>query len=367
MAQKHHFWLRHEVKEGEGRTPVLPEHCKKLIQNGHKVSVEKSTTRCVPDAKYAEVGCTLVPSETWKSAPKNAIILGLKELPENNEPIGHGHIYFAHCFKGQAGAKELLTRFKEGKGCLWDLEFLTHDNGKRVAAFGKAAGMVGMAVGLYTWAYQHLNPTSKKPCPPFTTRFQSYEDLAADVSSLLNKVKSSTGRWPRPIVIGYLGRSGSGSCEFAQKCGVEVTKWDMEETKAGGPFKEILAHDIFVNCIYLSSKIPPFITKELLSVSGRRMSVIVDVSCDPTNPNNPIPVYEQITTFLDPTERIIEGQNPVDVISIDHLPSLVPYESSKEFADSLIDHLLQFNNSPVWNRARDLFQQHLQKATKANL
>jgi len=309
----------------------------------------------------------LVPSESWTTAPKNAIILGLKELPESNDPVVHGHIYFAHCFKGQAGSKELLTRFKQGKGTLWDLEFLTHDNGRRVAAFGKAAGMVGMATGLYCWAYQHLKPSSTNPCPPFTSRFQTYGDLAADVSSLLNKVKSTTGRWPRPIVIGALGRSGSGSCEFAQQVGVEVTKWDLAETKAGGPFKEILSHDIFVNCIYLSTKIPPFMTKELLNTSGRRLSVIVDVSCDATNPNNPIPIYQKITTFLDPTERIIPGPNPVDVISIDHLPSLVPYESSKEFDDSLIEHLLEFPNTPVWNRAKDLFHQHLQKATKSNL
>jgi hypothetical protein len=74
----------------------------------------------------------------------------------------------------------------------------------------------------------------------------------------------------------------------------------MEETKAGGPFKEILKHDIFVNCIYLSNKIPPFLTKEMLDDPSRVLSVIADVSCDATNPNNPIPVYFGATTFDDP-------------------------------------------------------------------
>jgi len=40
----------------------------------------------------------------------------------------------------------------------------------------------------------------------------------------------------------------------------DILKWDMEETAKGGPFREILDVDIFVNCIYLSSRIPPFLT-----------------------------------------------------------------------------------------------------------
>ena len=47
--------------------------------------------------------------------------------------------------------------------------------------------------------------------------------------------------------------------------GIEkLSRWDMAETKPGGPFKQILDHDIFVNDIYLSSSIPPFLTKELI-------------------------------------------------------------------------------------------------------
>jgi len=359
MSHKYHFWLRHEIKEGEGRTPILPEHCLRLIQSGHKVTVERSPNRCVPDEKYSEVGCSLVPSEAWRTASKEIIAIGLKELPEDNIPLIQNHIYFGHCFKGQVGSRELLTRFKEGKGQLWDLEFLTDDNGRRLVAFGKAAGMVGMAIGFYAWAYQQLSPNSSHPCPAFLSRFQTYDELASAVTALLKKVKSTSGRWPRPIVIGALGRSGSGSCEFAQKVGVEVTKWDLEETKGGGPFKDILSYDIFVNCIYLSKQIPPFLSKDLLNISGRRLGVIVDVSCDITNPYNPIPVYDKITTFLEPTVRIIHGQNPVDVVSIDHLPSLVPYESSKEFADLLIGHLLQFPDSSAWLRAKNIFYQKL--------
>ena len=44
-------------------------------------------------------GVKLVPEGSWKFAPKDAIICGVKELPQSTEPIKHRHIYFAHAFK----------------------------------------------------------------------------------------------------------------------------------------------------------------------------------------------------------------------------------------------------------------------------
>jgi saccharopine dehydrogenase (NAD+, L-lysine forming) len=86
-------------------------------------------------------------------------------------------------------------------------------------------------------------------------------------------------------------------------------KWDLAETAKGGPFQEILDVDIFVNCIYLSTPIPHFLTHEQLRNAGssRRLSVIVDVSCDTTNPHNPIPVYSINTTFSEPTVPVDLG------------------------------------------------------------
>jgi hypothetical protein len=47
---------------------------------------------------------------------------------------------------------------------------------------------------------------------------------------------------------------------------------------------------IFVNCIYLSSKIPNFVDMKSLDTPNRKLSVVCDVSADTTNPNNPIPI-----------------------------------------------------------------------------
>jgi len=81
-----------------------------------------------------QVGAPLVEEGSWvKDAPKDAYILGLKELPEDDFPLEHVHISFAHCYKQQGGWEKVLSRWPRGGGTLLDLEFLTDDVGRRVA------------------------------------------------------------------------------------------------------------------------------------------------------------------------------------------------------------------------------------------
>lgn len=143
-----------------------------------------------------------------------------------------------------------------------------------------------------------------------------------------------------------------------------ILKWDMAETAKGGPFKEITDSDIFINCIYLASQIPHFVNIESLKAAGadRKLSVVCDVSADTTNPFNPVPIYTIATTFDKPTVPVdsLEQGPPLSVISIDHLPSLLPREASEAFSNDLLPHLLKLNdwqNDPVWAGAQKLFKE----------
>jgi len=356
-ASRPHFWLRAETKELEKRTPLLPSQAQNLLRLGFQVTVERFPERCCADAEYEAVGCTMAPYDSWTSAPADAIILGLKDLPAGDAPLNHRHVMFGHCYKNQAGWDDFLRRFTDGNGTLLDLEFLVEDNGRRVAAFGRSAGFCGMALGLKQWCQNQLDGTVLGS----VSDYAQSEALIQEIRRDLTKIRETSGKVPTVMVLGALGRCGGGAVAFAELAGVpsaNIVKWDMEETKKGGPFQEILDVDIFVNCILLMTPIPPFLTKAQLD-KPRRLSVMVDVSCDPTNPHNPVPVYTGSTTFKKPTARIVE--NPVfDVISIDHLPSLLPLESSQEFSAALFPHLEKIGQTPVWTRARDLFVQKSQ-------
>lgn len=143
----------------------------------------------------------------------------------------------------------------------------------------------------------------------------------------------------------------------------------MAETAKGGPFQEILDVDIFINCIYLSQPIPKFVTRETMNAAGanRRLAVVVDVSCDTTNPHNPIPIYDINTSFPDPTVEVDGLDKRCTVISIDHLPTLLPREASEQFSTDLLPSLLQLPQraeAPVWVNAEKLFRQKLAEAAE---
>ncbi|EGW35702.1 Saccharopine dehydrogenase [Spathaspora passalidarum NRRL Y-27907] len=365
MSQPVTIHLRAETKPLEHRAALTPTTTKQLLDAGFKVYVEESSQSIFQTKEYEEVGATIVPEGSWKSAPADRIILGLKELPEETFPLIHEHVQFAHCYKDQGGWKDVLSRFPAGKGTLYDLEFLENDQGRRVAAFGYYAGFAGAAIGVLDWAFKQTHSDNENL--PGVQPYPNEDALISDVKKQLDlALAKNGGAYPTTLVIGALGRCGSGAIDFFKKVGIpeaNIAKWDMAETAKGGPFQEIVQSDIFVNCIYLSQPIPPFIDFSSLNVEDRRLRTIVDVSADTTNPHNPIPVYTIATVFNDPTVPVETTKGPkLSVCSIDHLPSLLPREASEFFSRDLMPSLLELPNrhtAPVWVRAKQLFDKHV--------
>jgi len=350
FKRDYHFWLRAETKPREARTILLPEHVIQLLQKGHQVTLEESTQRCIPDTEYKKIGAKIQPAGSWIQAPKEAIIMGLKELPDKPDSLIHNHIFFGHCYKGQKSAKALLERFKNGNGTLWDLEFLLDEKNRRVAAFGVSAGRIGMALGLIMWSDMILG----RPHKPLQT-FPNYPKLREYVKNSFKGINES----PKVLIIGAKGRVGGGSLEFAESCGIKPTSWDIEQTQGKeGPFKEILDYSIFVNTINLapsSTNRLVFINAPLLKENPKyNLKVIVDISCDHYNPANPLPLYNSTTNFEKPT-HVVSTAPPLELIAIDHLPALVPEESSREFASALLPHLYEYGSSLVWKKSLSFF------------
>ncbi|WP_282022369.1 saccharopine dehydrogenase [Ruegeria faecimaris] len=346
-----HLWVRAEQRPNEERVGLTPEGALALIAAGIRVTVEESHVRAIPIDGYKAAGCEIAPENSWPDAPKDAIIFGLKELPEDGTPLPHRHIMFGHAYKGQHSGRALLERFKAGGGTLYDLEYLVEENGRRVAAFGYWAGYAGAAVTLKTWAAQQRGAE----CSPVGV----YPSKDALNSELLAELDAIEANRPRAIVIGALGRVGTGASDLCTAMGVSVTKWDMAETASGGPFPEILDHDLFLNCIFARPGTPVFVPHEALA-ADRKLTAIGDVACDPDSDYNPVPVYDRATTWDAPALRV--ATNPVlDVVAIDNLPSMLPVESSEDYAAQLLPSLLTLTdlNSGVWGRARDTFDNHV--------
>ncbi|RYP57835.1 hypothetical protein DL769_009243 [Monosporascus sp. CRB-8-3] len=355
--------LRAETKPFERRSPLSPKTAKALLDAGYIVRVERSPERIYKDEEFEAAGAELVPTGSWRDAPTDNIILGLKELPDVDAPLPHTHVTFLHVFKKQTGHEIWLRRFKEGGGTLYDLEVLTDENNRRVAAFGYSAGYAGAAIALFSWAHQVLHPdTPQGPVP-------SFDDAPALVdyvkSALEPAIKANGGQPPQIIIIGALGRCGKGATDLCRQTGQEnILLWDLAETKKGGPFAEIAESDIFINCVYLgSTPTPPFLTFDTLNVTERRLRVVSDVSCDPNSPWNPVPIYSTWSDFKNPTlptSKPLERGPEVRIIAIDHLPTLIARESSDEYSSLLLPSLLTLNKRDtegVWTRAEKIFKE----------
>lgn len=65
----------------EHRSALTPTTAKALINAGYTINVERSAERIFDDSEFEKIGATLVPENTWRQAPKDHIIIGLKELP----------------------------------------------------------------------------------------------------------------------------------------------------------------------------------------------------------------------------------------------------------------------------------------------
>lgn len=344
-----HLWVRAEQRPNEERVGLTPEGAAALIKAGIKVSVELSSVRAIPIDGYRDAGCEIVAENLWPHAPADAIIFGLKELPEDGTPLTHRHIMFGHAYKGQPAGRELLKRFKAGGGTLYDLEYLVGEDGRRVAAFGYWAGYAGAAVSLKCWAAQQRG-TIAGPVRKVPSKAALLDQLATELEGLAR---------PRAIIIGALGRVGTGAADLCTTMGVAVTRWDMAETASGGPFPEVLQHEIFLNCILARPGCPVFVPASA-KTDRRKLTVIGDIACDPTSDFSPIKVYDRATDWDAPALRVHDTP-PLDVTAIDNLPSLMPVESSHDYAAQLLPSLLTLTalTEGVWGRAKAEFDRHI--------
>ena len=135
---------------------------------------------------------------SWTRVDRDVLIVGLKELPSDPPALANRMVHWAHIYKNQFGWQDELARYRRGGGTLYDIEFLTDANGRRVAAFGYWAGWMGAALAVW----RHM------------ARQQGKDGPAAGLTSFANRVqvqaaitRDATPTPPRCIVIGAKGRS----------------------------------------------------------------------------------------------------------------------------------------------------------------
>ncbi|GAB3998652.1 hypothetical protein GCM10029992_25040 [Glycomyces albus] len=265
--------------------------------------------------------------------PRRCLRARPQGAPRRGRPLTGRHLYFAHAYKGQHGSGPLLARFAAGGGEILDLEYLTDERGRRLAAFGHWAGYVGAAL-----AVRHWNGDLDRTLTPST-------------KDRLDATLREPARRPRVLVVGALGRCGRGALGALERAGITPTLWDMAET-ARLDRDAILDHDILINAVGVTGPAQILLGTEHLR-PGHRLSLIVDVTCDVGSPFHLLPVYDRLTTWDEPVRAAADG---LAVIAIDNLPSLLPREASDDFSGQLAPHLRLLPDGDCWERSRTAFR-----------
>ena len=306
--------IRSELNACETRAPIVPHDVPGLL-SAYRVKVESSSTRCYSDQEYKAFGANIVPAGYWKKTT-NSFVIGLKAINAPATPT-QTLLQFAHCFKGQEGSKETLDLIR--KCTFIDYEYMTDRDQKRVISFCAQSGKIGCYLALMTF---HLRQSGLHALPEF--------DEGRYVSMLTGMEKA-----PRVLLIGY-GVAGKRAKEVLDQFNITTTVWTSKDVPDRSA---ILDHDILIHAIRLpddpSRMIEPFLKPSDL-LNDHRLSVICDISCDLGNPRNTLPLYDSYTTVTQPVRRI---DGSVDLIAINHLPSLEPVVSSRQFSAILRQYL----------------------------
>ncbi|XP_064633464.1 alpha-aminoadipic semialdehyde synthase, mitochondrial-like isoform X3 [Lineus longissimus] len=142
----------------EGRAPLAPSHVKQLVKAGVKVLVQPNNRRAYTMHEYQQAGAIIQEDITEAS-----LILGVKQIPIDALLPNHTYCFFSHTIKAQEENMPMLDAILEKNIRLLDYERFVDENGKRLVAFGKHAGVAGMinilhGMGVRLLALGHYTP-----------------------------------------------------------------------------------------------------------------------------------------------------------------------------------------------------------------
>lgn len=314
------IFIRKEIYNNEFRCPIIPNDIPYLLSLNYIIYIESSLHRCYDDDEYKKNGAIIV-NDNWINY-NNSLIIGIKELYDIGELNNHYHIYFSHSYKNQLNSKYILDTFKNSNSVLFDLEYFIENN-QRLISFGYYAGIVGCSLGLIQYFLKLLNKKLYN-----LKYWDSINNLKQSIEEYINHdIKLSI------CIIGSNGRCGSGVKYMLNLLNLSYTCLNKNDDK-----KNLEQYDIIYNCINLTEKINIWFDN---NTCFNKNIVICDISCDYNNQYNPINIYNTKTTWKNP---VYSYNKYVDIIAIDNLPSLLPFDSSINFSSKMIQLLETFNN-----------------------
>eukprot|EP00252_Welwitschia_mirabilis_P027958 TRINITY_DN9844_c0_g1_i1.p1 TRINITY_DN9844_c0_g1~~TRINITY_DN9844_c0_g1_i1.p1 ORF type:complete len:1040 (-),score=221.91 TRINITY_DN9844_c0_g1_i1:386-3505(-) len=332
--------LRESGSKWERRAPLTPSHCARLLHAGNvngvdQIIIQPCSKRIYPDSQYEDIGC-----EISEDLSKCGLVLGVKQPKIEHILPDRAYAFFSHTHKAQPENMLLLDKVLSERVSLYDYELIVGDHGKRLLAFGKYAGIVGMVDFLRGLGERFLNLGYSTPFLSLGSAYM-YSSLTAAKAAIIaiGEEIASSGLLSTlcPLVFVFIGtgnvsegaqeifrllphifvdplelpglfdsaqqdRSLKGSRQKSQVYGCVVTAKDLvmpkdslkdfnKEDYYSHPenyepvfHKKIAPYaSVIVNCMYWEPRFPRLLTNEQmkeLTMSSNRLFGVADITCD---------------------------------------------------------------------------------------
>ncbi len=372
--------IREEKIPEDKRVPLTPGQAAEAKTKYHvEIVCQRSDIRCFTDHEYTEAGIDLV-----DSVDDCDILIGVKEVPKKNLIPNKRYFFFSHTTKEQPYNRELLQTILEKQIEMIDYEGLTDENGQRVIAFGRYAGIVGAYNAIWTFGerYNLFHLRRAKDC-------FDLEDLKTEYS----KVKLPAIN----IVVTGGGRVAKGAMEVLYGMGIKkITPENFVSRNYGIPvftqlnsrdYNRRIDHsvfsridfykngeayesdfskyaenaDILISAGFWHPSAPRLFTIEEMNGRNFGIKVIADITCDiegsipstkkPSTIDDPVYDFNPSDNKLDPP-FVDEGN--ISVMAVDNLPNELPRNASHDFGMEFLNRIipaLKEEENPMITRA----------------
>lgn len=373
------------IKEGkvpiDRRVPLTPQQAKHLKENFDvEVVVQSSDIRCFSDDDYSNAGLPIV--DTVEDCD---IILGVKEVPIDKLIPNKTHFFFSHTIKKQDYNRDLLLAILDKKITLIDWETLTNENGNRIIAFGRWAGIVGAYNALWTYGKRYNLFSLKRANECFDYEYLKKEYQKIDLPHIKIALTGG-GRVTKGAMEVLLGADISQvtphdfiTKRFEEPVFTQLNSRDYNKRKDGGEFhrnefysnpehyegdflKYSKVTDILIACAFWDPAAPVLFHREDIIRDDFDIRIIADITCDI---EGSIPSTKKPSTIDDPiydynpsddqVEQALTDEGNITVMAVDNLPCELPRDASESFGNELVNnvipHLLGNDDKGIIHRA----------------
>lgn len=359
------------IREGkipiDKRVAVTPEQAKTIQAKfpDVKVVAQSSNIRCYTDDDYRAEGIEVV-----EDVSDCQILLGVKEVPIDQLIPEKTYFFFSHTVKKQSYNRKLLQNIVKKRIRLIDYEMLTNEEGKRIIAFGRWAGIVGAYNGILTYGKRynlfHLKPAHE--CYDLQELRHEYEKVKLPPIKIIVTGGGRVSKGAMEVLMGMGIKKVTPlqvlEKEYNEAVFVQLNIRDYNATSDGSEFdrKRFYNHpeefegdflkyahecDLLIAGAFWDPRAPVLFHREDILKSDFKITVIADITCDI---EGSIPSTKKASTIEDPIydynpsndkiEAALSDEANITVMAVDNLPCELSRDASVSFGNQLVDNVL---------------------------